>query len=107
MIPAEALEHLATRASTLEERLAAPFVPVEGSDDRIEACVSRWAELGAKGDRERLQRSLHRRGIDLDQIRPVLGGVSLLPGAELPEWVRRFVSLVESALAEHGREQTS
>ncbi len=51
MIPGEALARLATRASTLEERLGPPFVPASANHaDRIDACISRWAELGAKGD---------------------------------------------------------
>lgn len=54
MIPTEVLAHLATRASTLEERLVPPFQPAVANDaGRIEACIARWAELGAKGDRAR------------------------------------------------------
>lgn len=102
MIPAEALTGLAARASTLEERMAPPFVLVASDQvDRTDACISRWAELGAKGNRERLQRSLHWRGIDLDHIRPALGDVSVLPGAALPGWVLRFTALLEAALTEH------
>ena len=96
------LAHLATRASTLEERLVPPFQPAVANDaGRIEACIDRWAELGAKGDRERLQRSLHWREIDLDRIRAAFGGVSLPPEAAMPGWVQRFAVLLEAALTEH------
>jgi lantibiotic modifying enzyme len=104
MIPAEVLAHLATRASTLEERLAPPFVTAADRGDRIEACITRWADLGAKGDRERLQRSLHWRGIDLDRIRAAFGGVTLPPDAALPAWVLRFAVLLEAALNEQRHE---
>jgi lantibiotic modifying enzyme len=101
-IPAETLARLATRASMLEERLAPPFVTSpENHSNQIDVRISRWAELGAKGDRERLRRSLHWRGIDLDRIRPALGDVSLSPEAALPEWVLRFDALLEAALGEH------
>lgn len=104
MIPGEALARLATRASTLEERLGSPFVPASANHaDRIDGCISRWAELGAKGDSERLQRSLHWRGIDLDRIRPAFGDVSLSPEAALPGWVLRFAALLEAALTEYHR----
>ena len=42
MIPTEVLAHLATRASTLEERLVPPFQPAVANDaGRIEACIDR------------------------------------------------------------------
>jgi lantibiotic modifying enzyme len=103
MIPVEQLSRLGARASTLDERLAPPFVPaVSDQANQIDARIARWAELGAKKDRERLQRSLHWRGIDLDHIRPALGDVSLQPGAVLPEWLLHFDALLEEALAMHG-----
>jgi type 2 lantibiotic biosynthesis protein LanM len=100
-IPAETLAHLATRASTLEERLSPPFIAESENTEEIEAHVSRWAEFGAKNNRERLQRSLQWRGIDLDRVRPALGGATLSPGAPLPDWVLRFAALVEVALTEY------
>jgi lantibiotic modifying enzyme len=104
MIPAETLARLATCASTHEERLAPPFVPAPENDvGRIDARISRWAELGAKGDRERLRRSLHWRGIDLDRMRPSLGDVSLSTAEPLPAWVLRFAALLEATLAQHGQ----
>lgn len=101
MIPPETLARLAGRASTLEERLLPPFTHTEQTDNaRIEARVTRWADLGAKGDRERLERSLGWRGIDLNRVRPALGAEPLLPETELPAWVLRFAILLEEALAE-------
>ncbi len=102
VIPAEVLARLAERASTLEERLAFPFVTdAENRASQIQSRISRWAELGAKNDRERLQRSLQWRGIDLSEIAPALGDVSLSPGAALPEWVLHFDALVEAVLTTH------
>lgn len=102
MIPAEALARLAARASTIEERLAPPFAQAAATDARqIDARIARWAELGAKGDGERLRRSLRWRGIDLDRIRPALGEAALAPAAPLPDWAPRFAALLAAALGEH------
>jgi lantibiotic modifying enzyme len=98
VIPRALLIEIAERASDLHERLAPPFLPAP-ANDAIDARLARWAEVGAKGDRERLRRSLAWRGLDLDALIPALAGARLAPGAELPSWVDRFVALVTGALA--------
>jgi lantibiotic modifying enzyme len=106
VISAEALARLAARASTLEERLAPGFVPASfDQQPRIQARLLRWAELGAKGDRDRLRRSLDWRGIDLDRMLPVLGSVSLSPESKPAAWVIQFAELLNAALIEHRRNQ--
>lgn len=97
MIPRALLTEIAERASDLQERLAPPFLPAP-ANDAIETRLARWAELGAKGDRERLRRSLAWRGLDLDALIPALAGARLAEGAELPDWVLRFDALVTGAL---------
>jgi lantibiotic modifying enzyme len=106
MISSEAMARLAARASTLDERLAPGFVCTEvDPHPRIEARLLRWAELGAKGDRDRLRQSLEWRGIDLDRMVPALGNVSLSPESTPPTWVRNFAGLVDAALIEHRRSE--
>lgn len=103
MIPTQTLRVLAARASTIEERLAPPFVPAAtaSSAAQIDARIARWAALGAKGDRDRLRRSLSWRGIDLDRVAPALGEATLCPDAPLPDWTGRFAILLEAALSVH------
>jgi lantibiotic modifying enzyme len=104
MISTEALARLAASASTLDERLGPGFVAT-GLDqhERIETRVLRWAELAAKGDRDRLRHSLHWRGIELDRMLPVLGAVSLSPESAPVAWVLHFAELLDAALIEHSR----
>ncbi len=105
MIPAEVLARLAVRASTLEERLVTPTtISLRNDEALVEARMSRWADLGAKGDRERLKRSLGWRGIELNRVRSALGDASLLPQTKLPSWVLRFATLLEAALAGQNRD---
>jgi lantibiotic modifying enzyme len=103
MISAEALAHLAARASTLDERLAPGFVADHDQHQRIETRLSRWADLGAKGDRDRLRNSLEWRGINLDRLLPALGRLSLSSECEPPNWVLQFGELLDAALIEHRR----
>jgi lantibiotic modifying enzyme len=105
MISAKALARLSARASTLDERLAPGFVAAGLDHQRIEARLRRWAELGAKGDRDRLRHSLHWRGIDLDHMLPALGSVSLSLESTPAPWVLRFAELLDAALIQHRRGQ--
>ena len=104
MIPAETLALLTARCSTLEERLAPYFVADDADPhQRAEARLQRWAELGAKGDRDRLRHTLAWRGIDLDRMRPALGNISLAPESPHATWTLHFAELLETALIEHRR----
>src|ERR1700761_1238368 len=107
MIPGGILARLTARAATLEDRLASDFIPT-GQHQLIETRLLRWAELGAKGDRDRLRKSLHWRGIDLDRILPSLGNVSLSAQSAPAPWAMEFAELLEAALIEHAHgQQTS
>jgi lantibiotic modifying enzyme len=97
VIPPALLKEIAERASDLHERQTSPFQPAPASD-AIDPRLARWMELGAKGDRERLRRSLAWRGFDLDALIPALAGARLVKGAELPAWIGRFDALVTDAL---------
>jgi lantibiotic modifying enzyme len=106
MIPAETLARLTARAATLAERLTPDFIPTTTDQHQlIETRLLRWAELGAKGDRDRLRQSLHWRGIDLDRILPSLGNVSLSEQSAPAPWAIEFAELLEAALIEHAHAQ--
>jgi lantibiotic modifying enzyme len=106
MISAEALARLTARAATLDERGASDFIPT-GTDQYqlVETRLLRWAELGAKGDRDRLRQSLHWRGIDLARILPSLGNVSLSAQSAPAPWALEFAELLQAALIEHAHRQ--
>lgn len=108
MISAKTLGGLTARAATLEERLTHDFIPTEiDQQPLVEARVRRWAQLGAKNDRDRLRQSLRWRGIELDGVLSALQNVTLSARSGPAAWAHDFAALLEAALAEHVRAQKS
>ncbi|WPL16507.1 type 2 lantibiotic biosynthesis protein LanM [Thiorhodovibrio winogradskyi] len=93
------LRLIAGRASLPEERAAACWIadPDAGPDGDADSRLGRWRQAVAKGNDAVFRRVLDWRGIDWQARAARLAPVRLAPDAPLPEWIHRFLDLVETS----------
>ncbi|MBI4276869.1 MAG: type 2 lantipeptide synthetase LanM [Armatimonadetes bacterium] len=103
-----ALVDLVERAASLEDCLDGAFEPAQAGDGaRAEERLTRWRRLAARGDVALFARRVAWDGLELEQVRGVLSGVRLKPGAPLPRWTDTLQAVLEVAspdllAGEHG-----
>lgn len=101
-IDEDELRTLAARASTLDERLSGPYVPIAepGSREVANARYNAWVVSATDGQSALLQRLCAYRGLDLTAIKPLFGPVALPPGEPMPGWIETFVWLFSALQTE-------
>jgi type 2 lantibiotic biosynthesis protein LanM len=89
------LRGIVEKASTLRERMQAPFSPVEGTapDERR---LARWCKSVARGDWELFRKRLRWSGWTLDQARDALRPVRLPRSVPLPDWTDTLTQCAEA-----------
>ena len=77
------------KASSISERFNGDFLPdkIAENEDVIKNRLENWGKKIAKGDWELFQKRFDWDGIELGNIRQLLGSVNLKNKQELPEWV--------------------
>jgi type 2 lantibiotic biosynthesis protein LanM len=93
----EALEGVAARAATLEERLNRPALAPDSDDPTIHRRLDRWREKAAKGDEALFARLMELRGLNAGRVRAALGPARPLKDAALPGWTEWFLAGVGAA----------
>ncbi|HVU67327.1 MAG TPA: type 2 lanthipeptide synthetase LanM family protein [Ktedonobacteraceae bacterium] len=91
------LGRMIAAASSLEERLGADFLPAthEVDQETVQARLQTWCNLVARGNWELFQKRLEWDGWTIEQVKSVLGGVSLRAGAAWPRWARTLTEVCE------------
>lgn len=84
-------------ASSLEERLGDDFLPGKNEDggEIVQARLQSWCNNVARGNWELFQKRLEWDGWTVEQVKPVLGRVSLREGAIWPHWARTLEEVLE------------
>jgi lantibiotic modifying enzyme len=79
--------------------LGTGFLPSDpsDSDDIVNSKIEKWCQTVAKGDLEKFQKRLAWDGLNLSNVRRVLGSVRLSDTQNLPLWVETFKAGIEAA----------
>lgn len=101
----EQLHQIIFKASTLQERLAFPFQPLENpSAGVIDERLEKWSKTVANLDRARFAKRLALDGHNLTTIRPYLApdfpGFAV-PSLEIPGWAGLFAEMVREGFPEN------
>ena len=98
-IATDPLLKIANKASFLSERINNNLNPqnnILGKSDRdlVGQQISNWCKL--VGGKEKLEKSLHWYGLNLDSVRPFMK-TDYLTKSSLPSWIETFQALVQSS----------
>lgn len=91
------------KASTINERLSADFVPDEDRDNDaiINARLDKWCQVTAQGNWKKFEQRLAWEGLDVSTVRCALGSVTMSDQQQLPSWAEtlneclKFSSLID------------
>ena len=98
-LDAAALQRLAARGSSLDERMTGAYVAAastEADTARAAARVARWRRLAASADSSAFAFRLAAYGVSLERATSLLAAVRLSDGAPLPDWVSGVDALAQA-----------
>jgi len=88
---------IASKAAGLRERIddfqRLNFIPA--SESEFERRLAEWKHASASDDEALFENRLKNEAIGQEMLRSLLGDVSIEPGAEQPEWLSMFASLMD------------
>jgi type 2 lantibiotic biosynthesis protein LanM len=94
----EELRVLASRASTIDERLAGGYSTesTKGGGEKAAKRLEAWCKAATDGDKVLFSKRLARDGFNIDTVLPLLGDVRLAEDRPLPAWVETFCWTTEA-----------
>lgn len=89
---------IAEKASTITERLENKFILEQSpiNDDIIDSKIENWRQVVADGNQANFVKRLAWDGLDLNNMRGVLGSVRLVDEQNLPSWTETFKAAMEA-----------
>lgn len=94
------LTQIVVQASSLSERLNSDwfkFDPTQINEQQVEHSLNHWCQVVAQGNWEKFQKRLIWDGLDIDTVRPLLGGIPVTCSEVLPNWAQTLTEVIKTA----------